>query len=296
MKTKELLGMSLAVCLMAIGLTACLDDDNDEKAKVTDYREYELTVASKELLGMVFSGGNNYFSMVYAVKKEGAQAWEPFSAIQDFSYEEGYEYHIKISETWYLDYRMGDPAWVEYKLLEVLSKEKGESEGLPANLLPDGYSCLDVERRYLIEADKKEEVEDFLMNRSYLFLCKQYVFNEGLTEFAIFNKDALDPLMGAGKLERKTRTDDNFPDSYKLLPLEGQVMGKEQWTFILGPITDRTSLTMDAFIVRLPGGTGNGGGTRAYVWLYQDLTESVRKEFPDAGVKTVVIAQIIGYK
>ena len=84
--------------LFTFAFISC-DKEDEEDTKVTNYQEYELTVASKKVLGMIFSEGNNYFRKVYAVKKNNAQDWISFSSIQDFNYEEGYEYHIKISET-----------------------------------------------------------------------------------------------------------------------------------------------------------------------------------------------------
>ena len=165
-------------------------------------------------------------------------------------------------------------------------------------MLPDGYNLTNVRLHYIIEADKQEEVEESLMNRSLPFLCKQYVFDNKITEFAAVNES---DVIAAGKLVRKTKDDADFPDSYKLIPLEGQAtMSIQQWTFVLDYISfdpiPVTSLTMDAFFVNLPGRTGNGSGIRSSVWLYHDMTEFVRRAFPDAGVKTVVIAQIIGYK
>ena len=34
---------------------------------------------------------------------------------------------------------MGEPAWTEYKLLEVLSKERKDSKDLPVDFIPDWY-------------------------------------------------------------------------------------------------------------------------------------------------------------
>ena len=95
-----------------------------------------MTVASQKLQGIV-GVGVNVLSDVYAVKKDMSQEWEQFTGIQDFNYESGYEYVIKISETNYLDYRRGTPAWSEYKLLEIISKEKKDSQGLPEDFIPD---------------------------------------------------------------------------------------------------------------------------------------------------------------
>lgn len=247
----------------------------------------------KKVLGMIFSEGNNYFRKVYAVKKNNAQDWISFSSIQDFNYEEGYEYHIKISETTYLDYREGDISRTEYKLLDVISKEKHDSEGLPENFLSSDYNSLNAEFRYVIEADEKDEVEKRLMNNSPLFMCKQFVFNKEFTEFAMLNENYEYLVLADGKLKRETNDNENFPDSYKLIPLEGQVVATEQWSFIIDLITHKASLTMDAFIVNLPGSTGNSGGMCSQIWLYQDMTQYAQEAFPEAGVKTVVVSYTV---
>lgn len=66
-----------------------------------------------------------------------------------------------------MDYNMGDPAWTEYKLLEVISKERKNSENLPPHFIPDWYfeqRCpyINPEFAYAIEADKKEDIENDL--------------------------------------------------------------------------------------------------------------------------------------
>ena len=42
--------------LFTLIFTSC-DKEDEKGAKVTDYQEYELTVASKKILGMIFSEG-----------------------------------------------------------------------------------------------------------------------------------------------------------------------------------------------------------------------------------------------
>lgn len=275
MKTKNLFGI-LILFLFTFAFISC-DKEDEEGTKVTNYQEYELTVASKKVLGMIFSEGNNYFRKVYAVKKNNAQDWISFSSIQDFNYEEGYEYHIKISETTYLDYREGDLSRTEYKLLDVISKEKHDSEGLPDNFLSSDYNSLNAEFRYVIEADEKDEVEKRLMNNSPLFMCKQFVFNKEFTEFAMLNEDNKYLVLADGKLKIETNDNDNFPDSYKLIPLEGEVAATEQWTFLIDLITHKAGLTMDAFIVNLPGSTGDSGDMRSQIRLYHIYENGLRE-------------------
>lgn len=108
MKTKNLFGI-LGLFLCASCFMSCLEED-EEGRKITDYKEYVLTVASEMKPGVIWSEGRDYLKEVYPVKKENAEEWEALGGIGGFEFEEGYEYRIKISETSYLDYSMGQPA------------------------------------------------------------------------------------------------------------------------------------------------------------------------------------------
>lgn len=107
--------------LLIIGLAGC---EKEEGRKITDYKEYTITVASEKVTGLGFSCGNNYVSDVYAILKEHSAEWEQLAYIEGFEYETGYEYTLRISETSYLDHNMGEPAWTEYNLIETNIKRK----------------------------------------------------------------------------------------------------------------------------------------------------------------------------
>ena len=124
------------ICL--VSFVSCEKNEDENESKETGYQEYILTVASQKLQGIV-GIGVNVLTDVYAVKKDKSQEWKRFADIQDFDYKNGYEYVIKISETNYLDYRRGTPAWSEYKLIEIISKEKQGSQGLPENFIPNWW-------------------------------------------------------------------------------------------------------------------------------------------------------------
>ena len=143
-KLKNLRLQAMCLLLCCAGLAGCLNDNEPEGRQVTGYEEYALTVASKKLPGLA-GQGSNVLTEVYAVKKEGATEWEELPAINGFDYENGYEYRIRISETSYLDKRMGTPAWTEHDLLEIISKEKKDSEGLPADFIPAWYQDAQTE-------------------------------------------------------------------------------------------------------------------------------------------------------
>lgn len=73
MKTKNLFGI-LLLFLFTFTFIGCDKEGNSEEGKkVTDYQEYELTVASKQLLGFAYFDGKKLFRKVYAVKKDGSQ-------------------------------------------------------------------------------------------------------------------------------------------------------------------------------------------------------------------------------
>ena len=124
------------ICL--VSFVSCEKNEDENESKETGYQEYILTVASQKLQGIV-GIGVNVLTDVYAVKKDKSQEWKQFADIQDFDYKNGCEYVIKISETNYLDYRRGTPVWSEYKLIEIISKEKKGSQGLPENFIPNWW-------------------------------------------------------------------------------------------------------------------------------------------------------------
>lgn len=134
MKTNRILSI-LVLLLCAFGIMSCSKDGR----QITDRQEYTLTVASKMLPGVLFSCGANYLTDVYAVKVGDSDKWSQFGPISGFDYTEGYEYEIKIRETSYLDYRMGEPAWTEYELIKVISKVEKDSEDLPSDFVPDWF-------------------------------------------------------------------------------------------------------------------------------------------------------------
>lgn len=296
MKTKDFLGMLLMALLAVAGLTAC-SDDNEEGRKITDYKEYTLTVASLKLPGVITSCGNNIFTDVYAVKNEQSTEWEALGSIGNFEYEEGYEYQIRISKTSYLDYSMGDPAWTEYELLEVIAKERKNSENLPSHFIPDWYfeqrcTYINPEFAYAIEADQKENIEnDLKTDATYKF--------EGLRYYIPFSEAdkwfLLDDDMHTveqGILIRRSKELTEFPETYKHLMPEEQVLGYGQFDFVTNAAPDKPIMQYDVFICR-HALSKSVAQQRFDRWLYKDLTAYYQSKYPEANVKAVVIRYIV---
>ena len=271
-------------------MCACTDD-NEEGKKVTSYSEYTLTIAYVKLPGVVTSSGSNMVTDVYAVKDEHSTEWEAHGDIAKFEYEEGYEYQIRISKTSYLDYRMGDPAWTEYELLEVISKEHKNSENLPPHFIPNWYfeqhcAYINPEFAYVIDADKKEEIEsDLKTDVAYTFVGSRcYMLNADkwfLLDLDMQTKEY-------GNVIRKSKEPTDFPKSYKHLYPEQQIVSFGQYDFVPKDAPEEPIMQYDVMISRqFP--TKSISRETYILWLFRDLTAYYQSKYPEANVKAVAI-------
>lgn len=296
MRTKHLWG-TLMWFLFVFTFISC-DKENEEGRKVTGYKEYVLTVASKKIPGVGWSDGFYYLSDMYAVKKEKAKDWETLGYIDGFEFEEGNEYQIRISETNYLDYRMGQPAWTEYDFLGMLSKEEKDSKNLPLHLIPEWYyeeQPLPV-YKYAVEADNKEVIEEDLENNSILPLDHHYLLygynEEYLGKWCAIKDDT--QVLGPWLIKGTDKTQEEFPEIYNMLPPEGQIQGFMEWLFLdeEGNATNHPSF--DVFL-GYSAKSGRMGSTPDLVYLYKDLTEYYKNKYPGSGVRAVVVSYAFKY-
>lgn len=300
MKTKVFFGMLFVAFLTVAGLTACIDGNEEsgkESRKITDHKEYTLTVASVKLPGIVTSCGYAIFTDVYAVKNEQSTDWEAQGSIGKFEYEEGYEYQIRISKTSYLDYRMGEPTWAEYELLEVISKEPKNSENLPPHFIPNWYfeyQCphINPEFAYAIEADKKEDIEyDLKTDATYKFGGLRYYIPLPVADNWFLLDDDMHTV-GQGILIRRSKESTEFPETYQLLMPEQQVPGYEQFDFVTNTAPDELIMQYDVFIC-CQSLDKSVAPQSIDIWLYKDLTAYYKSKYPEANVKAVVIRYMV---
>ena len=292
MKTKNLFGI-LILFLFTFAFISC-DKEDEEGRKITDYKEYVLTVASEMRPGLMLAEGPDFLKEVYPVKKENSEEWETLSNVDGFEFEKGYEYKIKISETGYLDYRMGQPAWTEHELLEVISKEKKASEGLPKHFIPEAFykDKFLPKYRYAVEVDNKEVIEEDLKNNSILPLEYHYFYyahSEGPKWLAI--KDDIS-VLGPGLIKRTNKAQEEFPEVYQILPPEGQVNGFMEWSFLDEEGNETSYPSFDVFL-GYSARSREAGVTSNLFYLYKDLTAHYKSKYPDAGVKAVVVSYAI---
>ena len=290
MNTRNLLGI-LTLFLCTFSFIGCSDDDEEEGRKITGYTERILTVASKRLPG-VFYEGHSLLSEVYVVKENPNDEWSAYYDIAGFDYKPGYEYTIKVGETTYLDHSMGDPTWTERNLLEVIAKEQKESEGLPLHLIPDTYydNIPLPDYRHLIEAANAELIEKDVKDHALLpldYRYRMYRGKSGMLKWIGILDD--NQVFGPFMIKTVSKKPGEMPESYKKMPPEGRIIGQMEWTFLddTGNATEYPSF--DVFI-------GYGTQTKSTplspntCYFYKDLTRDYQKKYPDAGVKTVVVA------
>ena len=293
MKTQKLEILILFLCIF--GFISC-DNKDEEGEKVTDYKEYALTIASKKIPVVWWSSAFNYLSDVYAIKKENAQEWESFGVIDGFEFEKGYEYKIKISETSYLDYNMGNSAWTEYELLEIISKDKKDSENLPLHFIPKSYyeNVQLPKYRHVVDADNNQKlIEEELEKKSLIPLDFHYIFWRSEDKFlrCIAIKDdnnALEPCI----IKSENKDPEEMPDSYKLLPPKGNVEGFMEWTFLDEYGNENNYPSFDVFLGR-SAKSRNVDLTPDIAYLYKDLSKYYKNKYPQAGIKAVVVSYII---
>lgn len=289
MKTKTIIGTIMSL-LLIIGLAGC---EKEEGRKITDYKEYTITVASEKVTGLGFSCGNNYVSDVYAILKEHSAEWEQLAYIEGFEYETGYEYTLRISETSYLDHNMGEPAWTEYNLIETISKEKKTSEGVPDNFIPDWFysdycATVNPEFQYYIDADENASIEeDINTNPMVTFNSLNcYMDNSWTRWFLVNEKKEIDML---GFINKMNKDSADIPESYKNLKPEETITGTMEWTFIIGknPENEENAIKYDVFIC-YPS-KSKSAGPKPIPYFFKDFTQYYQEEFPEAGVRTVVV-------
>ena len=170
---------------------------------------------------------------------------------------------------------MGTPAWTERELLEVISKDKKDSENLPLHFIPEAYyeNIPLPQYRYAVEADNKELIEQDLEDNSLIPLDYHNILYRG--EDAILKWIALqddNKVLGPYIIQAQSKAPEEMPKSYKILPPDAQIVGYGEWTFLDEAEPPIDNLSFDVFM-GYEAKTKSISHARNIVYLYKDLTE-----------------------
>ena len=285
---------TISVSLTTAIIVSCNINGEPEGRQVTDYQEYEVTVASEKIPGVYTSCGNNILTDVYAVRYAGEDDWKMLASIEGFEYESGYEYILRISRTDYLDYSMGEPAWTEYALIEEVSKEVKESENVPDNFIPEWFfeqHCANLDDyAYKVEAEHPAAVEDDIESDPAFSFNGGRCCIAGLGKWFLLDRDG--NVGKWGQLKRVSMNADEMPEIYRIFPPDdpGSIRGYGRLEFIEQGDNDNSLMQFDIFFAPSARSKADQPIPHSFrLWLYKDLTEEYKKKYPEAGVEAVVI-------
>lgn len=273
MKTKERFRMLLTVLLAAMGLMACIDDNDEAQDKVET-----VTLYVSDETGTYYPWGAEGAVEGMLIKEKQEQEWQaiPFGGVQGFEYERGYEYELLVEKTT-LANPPADAYNIVYRLLEVVSKEAGSS-------------LYRIKVSYYVDADDAETVSADVESSPFLPWRCSYLLHDGMTRFELLGADG--GLLGKGTVQRMRKEYSDYPDVYRSCLPDEQVMGTTgmSFDFIFDSAASESSYySYDAFFSHI-------GTTVNRLWLYRDWTEYYQEKFPDAGVRAVVCVQKLYWK
>ena len=120
---KKHLSLYVSTFLISLLFFSCSDDDKDNKVMY-------VTIASEERMYDC-----DYIFSRYWAKIDNSNEWTTQGHIEGFEHESGNEYYLKIwREKWH-DGEIADAPIHRYKLLELISKKKKDTEDIPSQYL-----------------------------------------------------------------------------------------------------------------------------------------------------------------
>lgn len=213
------------------------------------------------------------------VKEENTDHWVNLESILGFNYEIGYKYLLKVEKV-RLDNPQQTNSKVEYKLVEILSKK---------------FEGFRISFRYAIDADDAGAVVSFLkkeeeeLSGSFYLLYRGKI--SGIENSVLELVDDADRRVYRYGIEM--RTYDKIDSKYTRLLPQGQIYWIGDW--ILHETVDDTGKEEYFVILERVSGYAARSDQPVYLrtWLYKDKTEQYQQLCPNAGVRSVIVAQVL---
>lgn len=211
---------------------------------------------------------SNYGSEKYIICFLYIALSDCFYGIDGFEYERGFSYELSIEKTT-LANPPADAGNIRYKLLEVLVRKSHFHA---------------VESRYAIDADQKDMIEADLHNNLPVPVNGGYIINNSTVSIVDENKT----VIKSGNLTTNPPEGEVFPNSYKLITPEKQIITQSGWKFVFEDEIIEYDVFFEEYGVQIV--------LSARPWLYKDLTEYYKSKYPGSGVRGVLCVQILTYK
>lgn len=264
----------LLVTLAAVSLLAWGCSDDDEYGDVT-LEETSVRVPYQEQYTVRIDGGSGEYK---------AAIDRPEIADVEIELTYGAGVLLKIQA------KQGGQA-----LITVTDVKSGKTAECSLLVSKDGISVTDV--RYAVEAEQGGEtiLAGLKAGEPYPtgshFVITPMTMTAGATgEWTVIGADGAEIDKGAYTVTgQETET---VGACLRLIPVDAQIITWGSFRVDLG----ERERTYHLFVVRASGTSkSSGGASFADLWVYEDLTEECRAEYPDAGVSAAVRAYIHKY-
>ena len=146
----------------------------------------------------------------------------------------------------------------------------------------DMYVSIDLVEEIIERQIKKYKTKLIDKKQSALSFSEAFLQEETTHEETI-------NIVKTKRFAMKPMDPEEMPDSYKLLLPDMHIFGYGGWTFSDEAGNEIGNLSFDVFIGH--GATVKSAGPAPdTIYLYKDLTEHYRTEYPESGVRTVVVS------
>lgn len=134
-------------------------------------------------------------------------------------------------------------------------------------------------------------MEEDLKNNSHIPWRCYYLFSNDVNQWMLTDENKATLLHGS--LVKNNVDISAFPESYKLLPPEGQITAAMRWTFMYTfNDADRGEYSYDVLMIS---SVKPNESSKSHIrpWFYEDLTAYYQNKYPEAKVKTVVVCHTV---
>ena len=265
MKTKLIMKKNVLLFIIILVLTGCNEKENEERDFILAQIVVELSRGGVNSIQV--SGGSGKYSATIN-DSEIAEVW------------------INSENKLFIDTR--DTKKSGEAVITVIDDNSGKSIDCILTVIENREQFKIIETQFAVDAGVKEAVEADLRENSFP-IGSSFVFTlHGENTVVINNPDNNEILRGTYTtvyINNESTIQTVFPESYKLLPPYGQVVGALRYNIVFG---EDNNLVYDMILSTKRIVSTYTSPPEQPNFFYEDLTDYYKTKYPDAGVKGVV--------